>query len=237
MDLKNSIETVFSGFPITKQNGKSQMSAITGRLLCTSKGEFQYQLENCLAQFFSFFAGCRVTGSEIHYESEKDTYVLKGDVDCILENTSEGKYIIVDFKLKWLPKRDDCTGDGENGLSNFQLPMYITLTEENENIIIDTALFYSIIDLKVEVVIGAIQDAVTKKVIPKKEDERIIPGGEWYNRIFNEFNEKVLQFSKEISSGEFSVFETNQNNCYTCSYHRICRTTYIINRQNIGKHQ
>jgi hypothetical protein len=115
--------------------------------------------------------------------------------------------------------------------------MYITLTEENENIIIDTALFYSIIDLKGEVIIGTIQDAVTKKVIPKKEDERIIRGNEWYNKIFNEFNEKVLQFSKEISTGEFSVFEANHNNCYSCNYNRICRTTYIINRQDMGKHQ
>jgi hypothetical protein len=235
--LEKSIETVFSGFPITKPDGISQMSAITGRLLCATKREFQYQLEIFLVQFISFFAGCQVTGSEIHFESEKDNYILKGEIDCILENPSEDKYTIIDFKLKSLPKRDDCTGDGENGLSNFQLPMYITLTEDNKKINIDTALFNSIIDLKSEVIIGAIHDTITKKIIPKKENERIFRGDEWYNKIFNEFNEKVLQFSEEISSGEFSIFETNYNNCYSCYYHRICRTTYIINRQNMGIHQ
>jgi hypothetical protein len=124
---------------------------------------------------------------------------MKGFIDCILKDSSDN-YIIVDFKLKYLPKRDD---------EDFQLPMYITLTEENEEFKVYTALFYSIIDLKSEVF-----------------------DRDWYNNIFEEFNNKTEQFAQEISTGNFSVFVQNNNDCYDCDYHRICRTVYII-----GRHQ
>jgi hypothetical protein len=237
--LEQSIKTVFDCFPSLKPDGKSQMSALTARLLRAGKNDFQYNLENFLAHFISFFAGCRVAKSEISYELEQDSYILKGTVDCILEDALEGKYIIVDFKLKRIPSRADCTGEGEKGLSNFQLPMYITLAEENEKFKVFTALFSSIIDLKNEVLIGTIQNVNSEKVFPGKEDDRIIRDSERYNRIFEEFINKSMQFSEETTTGNFTVFESKNKNCYDCEYQRICRTVYIIRREslkNLEKH-
>jgi hypothetical protein len=210
--LERSINKVFDGF------SPHDMSALTARLLRASKKDFQYHLENCLAGFISSFAGYSVTGSEIEYTLDKNTFILKGTVDCLLEETTpdgEKKYIIVDFKLKNLPKRADCSGESENGLSNFQLPMYITLTEENEKYKVYTALFYSILDSKIEVIIG-------EEGVPRDSDE--------YKKITDEFNDKTRQFSKEISSGNFTVFEADSRICYACNYNRICRTVYIIDR-------
>jgi hypothetical protein len=230
--LEQSIISVFESFPGLKSGEKPQMSALTARLLQKEKKDIQYYLENCLAQFLSYFAGCRVTGSEISYEAEREEYILKGIVDCILKDSSDN-YIIVDFKLKRIPARADCTGEEEKGLVNFQLPMYVTLTEENEKVKVFTALFYSILDLRSEVLVGTVQDVIEKKVLPKKEDERITRDSEQYSRLINEFFEKTEQFSQETTTGNFTVFESKNKNCYDCEYLRICRTVYIINRQTL----
>jgi hypothetical protein len=235
--LKRSIDEVFEFFPVIKQNESNRdvrISILTSRLINAGKKDFQFHLENCLAGFLSFFAGCSVAGTEALYKAEKNSYLLTGTVDCILKEISgntENNYIIVDFKLKNLPKRKDCTGENNNALSNFQLPVYITLAEENNKYAVNVALFYSIIDSQPEVIFGDIKNKYTEVTIPKKE--KIIHGSELYKKIFKEFNEKAIQFSQEISSGNFTVFETKSGNCFECDYQRICRTVYVIDRENL----
>jgi hypothetical protein len=239
--LKHSVDTIFDNFPALQSDGRPQMSSLTARLLRAGKRHFQFHLENCLAHFLSFFAGYHVAGCEISYQAERGQYFLNGKLDCILEDISdaENKYVIVDFKLKHMPRRDDCTGEGENGLSDFQLPMYITLAEENNRIKVNTALFYSILNYAPEVIIGTVNDVNKNIIIPKKEDDRILPASERYNIILEEFIQKAGQFADEISTGNLSIFESRYNECNNCNYNRICRTVYIINREKnitLGKH-
>ena len=249
--LKESIDAVFSAFPYLqakKQNDgddeifekRPQMSALTARLLYAEKNHFYFILEKCLTHFLSLFAGCKVTDCEKSYQAKRDKYYLNGTLDCILElppasdkkdAQEKSKYTIVDFKLKNLPVHGDCTTEEENALCDFQLPMYITLTEENLNIEIDTALFFSILLSKPEVIIGSVEDVITHETVPKKEDSRILRGSELYKNIFTEFSQKTKKYTKEISTGKFSVFETDFKNCNDCEYNRICRTVYIINRE------
>jgi hypothetical protein len=232
--LIQSVNKIFDNFP-KLQDGEIQiMSSLTARLLSAGKKQFLFNLENCLARFLSFFCGCFVKGCEISYLAPRDNYFLNGKLDCILEDRTENesKYIIVDFKLKHLPKRADCTGGEDGELCDFQLPMYITLAEENEKIIVNTALFYSILDLKPEVVIGFAEDKHNEITIPKKEDARILRNSVKYNQIINEFNQKAKQFADEIKNARFSVFESDYNECNNCNYNRICRTAYIIDREN-----
>ena len=249
--LKHSVDKIFDSFPALESEGepsdkRPQMSSLTARLLRAGKKHFQFNLENCLANFLSLFAGCRVTGCEKSYQAQRDIFFLNGKLDCILEAPpekspassgekpiTEKKYIIVDFKMKSAPERGNCTGEGENGLSDFQLPMYITLAEENEKIEVHTALFYSILNFIPEVIIGTVQDVNTEFIIPKKEDERILYKSEMYNQIFMEFDQKARQFANEIATGNFTVFKTKNSECYSCKYNRICRTVYAINRENL----
>ena len=262
--LKNCVNKIFSAFPslqTEEETGKAdeppnnhvkrqQMSALTARLLYAGKKHFHFHLEKFLTRFLSLFAGYHIFGCEIPYQAKRDIFFLNGKIDCILEeprketenekNISGGKLVIVDFKLKWMPQRDDCTAEGENGLANFQLPMYTTLAEENIKSEIHTALFFSILNLTPEVIIGTVNDINTNTIIPKKEEKRILRNSEIYNKIFEEFNAKALQFAEEIKTGKFSVFENKYNECYNCKYNRICRTAYIINREKIfllKKHQ
>jgi len=232
--LEKNINNIFDCFPLLKQDGYPQMSALTSRLLRASKDDFFYHLDGCLSSFLSFFAGYKVAGSECNYKYEEDKYILNGFIDCILKETHDGtdKYVIVDFKLKNLPARCDCTMDEETPLTDFQLPMYITLIEKNEQFEVYTALFYSILDQKPLVLFGTIHDENTNKSIPAKEEEQIIRSSERYMKIFNEFKNRTEQFTKEISSGDFTVFPQENSDCYNCDYQRICRTAYIIGREN-----
>ena len=257
--LDKSIDEVFSFFPMLKPNGAREMSSLSARLLRAGKKDYQYNLRNCLAHFLSFFAGCSVAASECYYQTEKESYILRGCVDCVLKeppryvksaplnaghdsepecqkaddaySDNEEKYIIVDFKLKKTPSRAVCTAD-EKPLADFQLPVYITLAEENDNYKAYTALFYSILDHKSEVIIGKIYDEKTEKEIPRDKDQQIIRGSEWYNAVFDEFKNKTKQFTREISSGEFSVYPEKSGDCINCGFLRICRTVYIIGREN-----
>jgi hypothetical protein len=239
--LEQSVNRIFDCFPSLEPDGKNQMSALTGRLLRAGKDDFYYHLDKCLSHFLKFFAGYIVAGSECDYKFEKEDVILNGFVDCILkENSSKSdKYVIVDFKLKNMPDRADCTTEDETPLADFQLPMYITLIEKNEKFDVYTALFYSILDQKPEVIIGTLYDEIKKKNIPAKEEDQIIRSSEQYKKIFDEFEKRTKQFSKEISSGNFTVFPQNSGDCYDCDYQRICRTTYIIGRENnisLGNH-
>jgi ATP-dependent helicase/DNAse subunit B len=238
--LEQSVTKIFDCFPLLDTDKRPQMSALTARLLRAGKDDVFYHLDRCLSVFLSFFAGYKVAGSECKYTYEKDTYILNGFIDCILKENHEGidKYVIVDFKLKNLPKRYDCTTDEETPLTDFQLPMYITLIEKNEQFDVYTALFYSILDQKPEVIIGTVYND-DAKIIPAKEEEQIIRNSYRYQKIFEEFENKTEQFTKEISSGNFTVFPQEIGECYNCNYKRICRTVYIIGRENIsslGKH-
>ena len=254
--LKNCVNRIFDAFPslqaedeiniaVTANEKKPQMSALTSRMLYAGKKHFQFHLEKFIAHFLSLFARYLVFGCEIPYQVKRDIYFLNGKIDCILEDPgretenipdkpmekTERKFTIVDFKLKWTPARDDCTAGGEKGLSNFQLPMYTTLAEENGNMEIHTSLFYSILNLKPEVIIGTVKDINTNIIIPKKEEKRILRNSESYNKLFEEFIIKTRQFADEIKTGDFTVFETKYNECNSCQYNRICRTSYIINRE------
>ena len=249
--LQNCIDKVFSGFPsiagetspqehASRDNTvKIQMSALTARFLHAAKNQFYKNLENFLAGFLSIFSECTVIGCETWYQAQKDTYFLNGKSDCILQDKN-GNYIIIDFKLASLPKRKDCTSEDGSGLCDFQLPMYISLTEENEGIEIYTALFFSIINIMPEVIIGHVHDEIKEISFPRKEQDRIIRQDERYKHLFETFDNKVRQFADEITTGKFSIFESDFNECYNCEFSRICRKVYTIKSEktiSLGKHE
>jgi hypothetical protein len=233
--LQTCVDKIFDGFPSIQTQAqtneedvkRTQMSALTSRFLRAEKRYFLFNLENCIARFLSLFSGCFVLGCETSYQSPRGAFFLNGKLDCILKD-KDGKYIIVDFKLKYLPNRGDCTGDGDSGLCDFQLPMYITLAEEKEKIEIGTALFFSILNTVPQVIIGKVTDTQTEENFPKKEEDVILHNGDMYKEIMKEFDKRTLQFADEISTGKFSVFEQDSKVCYSCQFNRICRKVYAI---------
>jgi hypothetical protein len=235
--LVRCTDAVFDGFPRLPGGEKNVMSALTARLLRAEKNNFYRTLENFLAGFLSYFAGWRVTGSEAVYCSEMEFGFLNGTVDCILEDVRKdsetaGSALIVDFKLSRMPARADCTGEGINGLCNFQLPEYLALAEKNSGKPVQTALFFSIVDAKPQVLFGLIENIITGSRSPKKEEDRIMHTSDLFHTIIREFEEKAERFAREAGGGGFTVFPGKQafEKCTQCAYLRICRTVYKIDR-------
>jgi len=232
--LLASLNKTFDAFPNSLHDSGHMMSALAARLLRAQRNEFFNNLQNFLAAFISYFAGCRVIGTEAwHSFTSPDNYALNGRIDCILE-TPSGEGIIVDFKTKTMPPPDACNGNGENGLADFQLPLYLTLVESggtSETKHIYTALFFSIIGTAPQVLFGRIEDTLNETVVPKKDEDVIARDSERFNAIMKEFNEKVLRFVDEINSGQFLKFHDDFEKCLQCGYKRICRTVYRICRE------
>ena len=233
--LAEKVETVFETFPRLPHSEKTEMSMLTARLLRAEKKLFYAKLENFLAAFTSFFAGYRVVASETYYSLPKKSYYLSGIVDCILEDARDGSrqngsIAIVDFKTKYMPGLAACIG--EEGLADFQLPMYLRLAEAALKKEVRAALFYSILDADPQVLFGVIKNAVSGAVLPKKEEDYILRGGEVFNGIMKEFDEKAEQFADEIANGTFSFSPSDPQACLKCDYNKVCRTLYKVYRGN-----
>jgi hypothetical protein len=240
--LEAGMTSVFESFPRVPPNERPEMSALTVRLLQAEKKAVQDKLEAFLVVFLNYFSGYLVAGSETLYESEKDSFYLNGRVDCVLEDArnnfeTKGTALIVDFKLKYMPKRGECTGEAERGMTNFQLPMYLSLAEAKGGKPVHTALFFDILDAKPQVLFGKIKNGKNGAVTPKKANEQIIrgmsphpasPPEDQFQHIMNEFQEKTEQYVKEAESGNFTTFYPHFNTCTKCAWHRVCRTAYRI---------
>jgi hypothetical protein len=234
--LESSTREVFESFPRLPPEKGAVMSALAARLTRAEEKSVLRQLEKCLAGLFPYLAGFRVAGSETRYRAERDAYYLNGTVDLTLEDAQEnsdsgGTSLIVDFKLKNMPDRAGCTGETEKGLTNFQLPMYLSLAEENGAKEIQGAFFFSIVDAKPRVIFGAIKNQMTKRTSPGRKKDIILRSGDLFTDIMTEFKTKAGQYADEISAGNFSTFNSGYNICAACAYHRVCRTTYKIDRE------
>jgi CRISPR/Cas system-associated exonuclease Cas4 (RecB family) len=166
--------------------------------------------------------------------SLKKNYFLKGVVDCILESPGGSKInarspagnVVVDFKTGNTPGHSDYTS--EEGLKDFQLPMYLRLSEPALNTEARTALFYSIINASAEVLFGSIKNTVSGVIIPKREKDIIDYGSVNYEKIMNEFDEKAERFALEIAEARFSVYPEYSNHCADCEYNKVCRVLYKV---------
>ena len=213
---------------------------LTAELLYAEKRLFFSVLENFLTGFLAYFAGYRVIASERYYSMEKENYYLNGTVDCILEDMREdspekNSALIVDFKKNNIPKLEACTGAGE-GMTDFQLPAYLCLAEKALEKNVNTALFFSITEVKSTVLFGSIKNTVDGKTGAKKADDVIGRRSEGFTEIMNEFDCKTKQFVNEISAGNFSFFPSDYRHCAECGYSRVCRTCYLIcGEKNYGK--
>ncbi|MDR1987104.1 MAG: PD-(D/E)XK nuclease family protein [Treponema sp.] len=222
------------------------MSALTRRLLQAQQRVVQEQAACFLTSFLRYFTGFRVLGSEkqLNYRTGIDPYLLTGTIDCILEDLRDDGVsagsgdaadtgVIVDFKLRNPPHRNRCTGKGPQGLENFQLPLYLTLAEKNGIPPIHRALFFSMIPPKPQVIFGMIQDQTVPegKKIPYRQGDRIERTDtpeDTFHQILHEFDCKVRQYASEAVSGNFSTFSTSETKCFSCPWHTLCRTGYIV---------
>ncbi|AEF85616.1 conserved hypothetical protein [Treponema primitia ZAS-2] len=236
--LTKCIQTIFDGLPALLPRKKPEMSALTVRLIRAGKKSVGENLERLLTAFLSFFSGYRIIGSETSWKSDKGSYYLNGTVDCMLEaplkNTETRGTVIVDFKLFYMPDRNACTAKEDDGLTNFQLPLYMTLAEDKGGKPVDTALFFSIVKAAPQVLFGVIENSETGDSLPKAEGRILRTGAaeDQFRLIMDEFREKADRYAAEISTGNFSTFSNSFRKCVGCSYQPVCRTSYAVDRES-----
>ncbi|MHB9293827.1 putative ATP-dependent helicase/deoxyribonuclease subunit B [Hollandina sp. SP2] len=241
--LEQSVWEVFCFSMEADSFSGAAMSALTRRLLQAQQRVVQEQAACFLTSFLRYFTGFRVVGSEkqLNYHPGIDPYLLTGTIDCILEDLRDEVIsvdaadtgVIVDFKLRNPPHRNLCIGKGAQGLENFQLPLYLTLAEKNGIPLIHRALFFSMVPPKPQVIFGVIQDQTVPegKKIPYRQGDRIErtdASEDTFHQILYEFNCKVRQYAFEVLSGNFSTFSTSEKKCFSCPWHTLCRTGYVV---------
>ncbi|MDR3147228.1 MAG: PD-(D/E)XK nuclease family protein [Treponema sp.] len=235
--LAASIREVLEGLPLLPGEG-TPLSSLTSRFLRAQAGALRRQLEVLLRALLGFFGGFRVAGSELNYQVEGQDYCLLGKVDLLLEGGEAGEIpdqgVIVDFKLNYLPKRKACIGQGERGLENFQLPMYITLVEASGAPPIHTALFFKILKAEALVILGRIRDQVSGKQKPASPILRGAGDGgaedseDKFGAIMAEFAAKTERYAADLREGRLSVLSAGEAQCGACMYRRVCRTLYTV---------
>ena len=233
--LKEKTEEVFNGFPMLSGSFYQVMSMLTSRLIQSQKEIFLFNLNQFFAVFLSFFSGYRVISTESDYIQDRDTYYLRGIVDCVLEDRRDPKLknfplLIADFKTSFssTPKITEYTSPG--GISDFQLPLYLRLIEGQYEREVHTALFFSIVDAEPRLLFGSIKDEKNGIKYPKKDDNIIAHNSVHYNSIMAEFDEKSSLFAAEIGEGVFPQYPEYKSHCISCDYSRVCRTLYKIGR-------
>ena len=229
--LKKTVNEVFDSFPRLPGSERQDMSMLTARLLLPHKELYYSQLENFLGRFISFFSGFRIVSTEKDYQSIKETCYYNGRVDCILEdsrsNLPTGRPLaIVDFKTGKPPALSNYLS--EDGLTDFQLPMYLSIAETELGREVHTALFFSIINAMPAVLFGSVEDRLGGGTVPKMDDEIIRRGSEAYSHIMGEFTEKAEKFAADISSGAFSACPEYRERCGKCGHNKVCRTLYKV---------
>jgi hypothetical protein len=222
--LDASIREVLQALPLLPGESAA-LSSLTSRFLRAQEGAIRRQTEHLLKGLLAFFGGFRVAGSELSYQTEEQDYCLVGKVDLLLTESpaedAEDRGVIVDFKLNYLPKRRHCTGQGERGLENFQLPMYITLAEASGAAPVRTALFFNILKAETMVIFGSIRDRMSGK-------EKSGAGEDVFGAVMEEFAAKTERYARDMREGNLSVFSTGEAQCGACMYHRVCRTLYTV---------
>ena len=246
--LKESVDKVFDSFPNLPQKEYQAMSMLGARLLRSQKDLYFSHLEKCLIAFTSFFSDHRVIATETSFTLPGETCFYRGTVDIVLEDPGVAldasgkeekapdgenkKLVIVDFKTYGTPSIDECAG--EEGLANFQLPMYLRLVEAGLKREVHTALFFSIIKAVPMVLFGSIKNAISGETVPGKNNT-IDRGSDAFLRIMDEFKEKAERFACEISAGSFSACPADYSDkCRSCPNISICRTFYAVYRERRG---
>jgi hypothetical protein len=255
--LEAAIREVLGGLPLLPGE-RVPLSSLTTRFLRAQAGALRRQLEILLRNLLGYFGGCRVAGSELNYELDKQRYCLVGKVDLLLSGgeDSEDGSLIVDFKLNYLPKRGACVGQGERGLENFQLPMYITLAEAAGAPPVQGALFFRILKTDLRVILGRVRDRLSGKEKPparqailRGPDRTGGDGGDnagsgdsdtegcdgkgegpvdRFGAIMAEFAAKTELYAENIPRGRLAVLSAGEAQCGVCAYRRICRTLYTV---------
>lgn len=142
-----------------------------------------------------------------------------GIIDRISYQEGEGRSVIFDYKSGSVPAAAEYN---PKAMRDFQIPMYIFLTEQEV--------------IKQEAEHAFFLDITAEKAIYIVNDKNIIPQGKASSKTREEFEPSMQAFldaahryAKQVSAEDFRKPPTMQwEQCKSCSFHAICRTTFTV---------
>lgn len=219
--LKEAVNQVIS---------KYSASLLTKELLNAQNKAFYSVLHSFFCFFTEWLKGYTVVALEKELFSEKKTKtgkdcILFGRLDCVLVSADE-QVLILDFKTNSLPSKKECFPDDNGVVSNFQMPMYVTLWE-NQTVkeSVSKAAFVSIQKSEFIPIIG---DFGGRKKGLNRD------GAEGFEKLLEGFEARLDEYVTALETANFEqLTQISFQTCQDCSWKTLCRTTYTVSGEKV----
>ena len=218
--LKSCVREVLCGY---------QASPLTRQLLMVQEKAIYEVAERFLVFFTNQFSKYKIAGLEKKLSCTPAFAQDTGDVeyygilDCVLEVSPE-EFIIIDFKTGGTPAQKDCKPNDDGMLCDFQMPMYVTLWETNDKAeSVVGAAFMSIQKLELVPIFGYFPSKKKSMARYSTETEA------GFDSTLLCFDKQAEDYVGALKNAEFKYLESvSFDNCASCSWKEVCRTTYIV---------
>ena len=179
-------------------------AAMNRRLRALLKAEAQY------------FDGFKIKELEQRYDIFRGHLRLTGRIDRVsLDSSDPASPMIIDYKTSYVPPASHCRWDEENGLRDFQIPMYVKLYEAAAGVEVSRAFFVKINEHKFIPVMGEFRG---------KDFSR-----EKYNSTMDALEKEIEYFDSTVSSLNFIPGTIPYKTCVSCEFKTVCRSVYSLN--------
>ena len=198
-------------------DNKKEYSYLARELLQTTKEAIFKTIKTTVTKLEELYSGYTVYDTERDFTCEIPEYsvLCKGKIDCMLQNPTDGGFVVLDFKSSSsgiptnLYAAEEILPGQKEEVPDFQMPMYLYLLEhQKEKYPIEECCFFNIKDC-------------TKKSIELE--------------IFETTQKKLLEcieiYADDIKTQNlFSEPYKDFSECNQCDYRAICRKVF-----NVGK--
>ena len=168
--------------------------------------------------------GCAIAELEMNVNRVSGNLNIKGIIDRV-SVTPDGIPVIIDYKTGIIPAQINPDEINEKPLSEFQMPVYIKLYEDEirrrnpeSNVKVGRALFFSINQNRTVTVVGEKSRANSNTV--SRED---------YVPVLEAAEKQISEFGIKAAELDFAPQEIRVKDCLECDYKTACRTSYFLN--------
>jgi hypothetical protein len=141
--------------------------------------------------------------------------LLTGRLDRV-SVSEDDEPVIIDYKSNKTPSKKDSLAQEDEGVSNYQMAMYVKLYEEKHPVKTGGAFFISIKENDITAIIGKPQ---RKQGVLREE----------FQPTLDALESGIRRFAGAVTTMAVTPPRINWNDCSACFYKKICRTTYFLN--------
>jgi len=178
------------------------------------------KIEHLLELEAANFNGYEVSELELRVDRKAGDLLINGVIDRV-SVSPDGEPVIIDYKTNYLPEQISAEDLAEVPLSEFQMPLYIKLYEEDADVKekasrkVQGAFFYSVNGRRIKAVVGETASGRSKA-----------PDREGYEPFLEAAEKQIEEFGCKVKALDFTPREIRIRDCLGCTYKTACRTVY-----------